>query len=126
MAGESRPSPHFTWREFACHDGTPVPLHAHSDVGRLCRSYLEPLRSRYGPVTIISGYRHRSYNAQVGGAPASMHIYRIDRRGAAADIKCARGSPREWFAFLDRMHPGGLGYYPSHVHVDNRVGRARW
>ena len=47
-------------------------------------------------------------------------------KGAAADVRCARGTPRQWYAFLDRLDPGGLGLYVGHVHVDNRSGRARW
>lgn len=121
-----RPSRHFAMREFDCHDGTPVPPHAWPDVSGLCVRYLEPLRRLYGPVRVISGYRPPDYNRQVGGAPASMHIYRRDRQGAAADVTCSRGRPADWHAALERLNPGGLGLYPDHVHVDSRAGHARW
>jgi uncharacterized protein YcbK (DUF882 family) len=117
---------HFHTREFMCHDGTAVPKFAHDDLLDLCTRYLEPLRARFGPVTIVSGYRHRAYNRSIGGAPESFHIYLPDRRGAAADIKCSRGQPSSWHSALAAMGPGGLGRYPAHVHVDNRAGRARW
>lgn len=117
---------HFTTEEFACHDGTPAPKHAYDDLHRLCRDHLEVLRDRWGPVRVISGYRHARYNAAVGGAPASFHIYRADRRGAAADVEAARGRPADWYRTLELTSPGGLGAYSGHVHVDNRAGRARW
>jgi uncharacterized protein YcbK (DUF882 family) len=119
-------SPHFTSEEFDCHDGTPVPTHAHLDLISLCRLYLEPLRVRFGPVTIVSGYRTLTYNARVGGAPLSYHVYKSDRWGVAADVRCRRGTPREWHAYLEELDVGGLGAYKDHVHVDNRDHRGRW
>ena len=122
----SRPSTHFSWSEFACHDGTPCPGHAHLDVIALCRTYLEPARQHFGPCTVISGYRTPQHNQDVGGAHDSFHLYKADRQGVAADVAFARGGPRDWYAWLDGLHPGGLGLYPGHVHVDNRAGHARW
>jgi uncharacterized protein YcbK (DUF882 family) len=121
-----RLSEHFHSREFDCHDGTPTPTHALPDLRHLCARYLEPLRSRYGRVTIVSGYRTRAYNARVGGAPQSWHIYLPQRYGAAADVVAATGRPSDWYRTLELLDPGGLGAYSSHVHVDNRHGRARW
>lgn len=117
---------HFDTREFDCHDGTKVPEHAIPDLRALCRELLEPLRSEYGPVRIVSGYRTRTHNSAVGGAPRSYHVYMRGRYGAAADVACSRGSPRAWYAYLERLSPGGLGRYSGHVHVDNRHGFARW
>lgn len=121
-----RLSEHFDTREFACHDGTPAPTHSYDDLRQLCRRYLEPLRARWGAVTIISGYRTPSHNRAVGGAPHSYHVYAAGRWGAAADVRCARGRPSDWMTTLRVLDPGGLGGYDTHVHVDNRVGRARW
>jgi uncharacterized protein YcbK (DUF882 family) len=121
-----RLSPHFDTQEFACHDGTPVPRHAYDDLRRLAELYLEPLRERFGPVTILSGYRTPAYNREVGGAPASFHVYSQGRWGAAADVRARRGEPRTWHRYLASLDPGGLGLYPHHVHVDNRAGHARW
>lgn len=123
----ARPSAHFAWHEFRCRDGTPVPVWAHDDVARLCTRYLERLRAVYGPIIVISGYRTPEHNRAVGGAPASYHVCRHGRPGAAADIACRRGTPREWYMKLAELDPGGLGLYGEHVHVDNRDGpRARW
>ena len=48
---------------------------------RLCREHLEPLRSVFGPIYINSGYRDLKKNIAVGGAKNSYHLY-----GCACDI----------------------------------------
>lgn len=48
---------------------------------QLCQHVLEPLRCRYGAITITSGYRCLRLNRAVGGVPTSQHM-----RGEAADI----------------------------------------
>lgn len=118
----------FSLDEFACHDGTPVPDDAQvlSSLRRLVHNHLEPLRKEFGPVTIISGYRTSGHNDRVGGARASRHLYDSFPLEVAADIRCATGTPREWFKALERYRPGGLGLYVHHVHVDNRRRHARW
>jgi len=122
----ARLSAHFDSSEFDCHDGTRVPGFALGRVRRLCRSYLEPLRAEFGPVRVISGFRTPEHNRSVGGAPHSYHVYAAERPGAAADVSAARGTSRQWYDFLDRRGPGGLGFYDGHVHVDTRNGHARW
>jgi len=133
--GTRRLSEHFRLLEFACKDGTPVPR-AVEDLLRddLCRRVLEPLRARYGPCFVTSGYRHPAYNARIGGASDSRHIYRdVRQRGLAADVVFARGTVGEWArsasAILDALGwGGGVGSYPhsGFVHVDTRRTRARW
>jgi uncharacterized protein YcbK (DUF882 family) len=93
---------------------------------RLCRRFLEPLRLRYGPVTVNSGHRSASHNQRVGGAPRSFHLAIAYRRGAGADVRCERGSPADWYRTLDSMGIGGLGLYGGYVHADTRRRRARW
>lgn len=112
--------------EFACHDGTPAPSACWGMLSHLAHDYLEPLRSKFGATVVISGYRTPTYNRSVGGAPRSYHVYAPARQGVAADVRCMRGRPADWHAFLEKLNPGGLGSYPMHVHVDNRAGRARW
>jgi zinc D-Ala-D-Ala carboxypeptidase len=119
-------SPHFAAEEFRSHDGTRTPPRWLHWAQELCTAYLEPLRSEFGPVTIVSGHRSTTHNRDVGGAPRSFHLRRRRRRGAAADVVCAQGSPAEWHAFLDDLGIPGLGLYSDHVHADNRAGRARW
>jgi zinc D-Ala-D-Ala carboxypeptidase len=122
----ARLSPHFAVVEFRCRDGTPVPIAALPGLQRLCRGYLEPLRQRFGPVTVHSGYRTQAHNRTVGGAPHSRHLYHLRPREPAADVTCQRGTPRQWHRFLDELGAPGLGLYPGFVHVDVRVGRSRW
>ena len=119
-------TPHFHVSEFNCHDGRKVPAVAVPALDRLCTKYLEPLRAQYGNVKILSGYRPKDYNAKIGGATLSQHIYELTPNSVASDVVCARGRPVDWYRFLDRLDPGGLGRYPTFVHVDNRPVRARW
>lgn len=103
-----------------------MPAESVTALTRLCVRYLEPLRARFGRVTVISGHRTLEHNAQVGGAPRSQHVYGRFGYGVAADVVCERGSVRDWARLLDALGAGGVGSYPTHVHVDNRRGRARW
>jgi len=47
----------------------------------LCAHVLEPVRMRFGPVAITSGYRSPIVNKAVGGAKTSQHTF-----GEAADF----------------------------------------
>jgi uncharacterized protein YcbK (DUF882 family) len=128
-----RLSRHFTVEEFDCHDGTKVQTRDYNGLEYLCKVYLEPLRKRYGRVHINSGFRTRAYNARIGGASNSMHVYTIhDGNDQAADITCAKGGPRDWHRTLNairnrkRKGKGGLGLYSRFVHVDIRDYKADW
>jgi len=122
----TRLSPHFLLREFDGRDGALAPLDTVSQYRALCRDWLEPVRAEFGETRILSGYRSVSHNKAVGGAPQSFHVARSSRIGVAADFTCARGRPRQWYDFLDKLGAPGLGIYSTHVHVDNRATRARW
>jgi hypothetical protein len=133
--GDSRHrlSSHFVIEEFDCHDGTKVPSAYYNALEYLCNTFLEPLRSKYGSVHINSGYRTTSYNASVGGASNSFHIYTAhDDDDPAADISCASGSPSSWHSFLDNIRAekrngnGGLGLYSTFVHIDLRDYPSDW
>lgn len=105
-------SEHFSRREFDCRDGT----QSHPDPELVAR--LERLRAAAGgrPLRIVSGYRSPSYNARVGGAPNSQHMY--DR---AADIPSGYATVQQAQAAGFR----GIGYCGSWVvHVDVRPGVA--
>lgn len=134
-AQTGRPSEHFSYAEFNTKDGTPVPPMAYDGLDHLCQTYLEPLRKKFGPISITSGYRHEAYNRAVGGETNSVHIYDAPGRtgkAVAADIVCSSGTPSQWGAFLDQLGAGGVGIYSGSgfVHVDNRQrmgwGRGRW
>lgn len=128
-----RLSEHFVVEEFDCHDGTKVMKRDYAGLEYLCKVYLEPLRQRYGTVTILSGFRTKSWNANVGGASRSYHIYTIhDGNDQAADVKCARGTPVDWHRTLNwirnhrRNGRGGLGLYRTFCHLDLRDTKADW
>lgn len=83
---------------------------------------LETIREEFGPVTVISGYRCRRYNREVGGVPSSQHLL-----GTAADIVVRNASPEQLGRFAAKLLvPGGVGVYKSFVHVDVRDTTARW
>jgi uncharacterized protein YcbK (DUF882 family) len=133
VATRKRLSKHFTVEEFDCHNGTKVQRRDYAGLQALCRQYLEPLRRKFGRVTINSGYRTRAYNASIGGASQSFHVYtEHDGNDQAADIRCQRGTPRQWHAYLagirqrKRNGRGGLGLYSNFVHVDLRDYKADW
>lgn len=51
----------------------------------LCAAILEPIRAKFGPVTITSGYRSPTGNEAAGGVTNSQHLY--EGGNAAADIR---------------------------------------
>lgn len=117
---------HFNVREFDCHDGRKVPLVAVPALHRLAVQLLEPLRATFGPCTVMSGYRPADYNRRIGGARYSQHIYELGPESVAADLIFRLGRPADWHRLADQLGAGGLGLYPTFIHVDNRPGRARW
>lgn len=126
-ADGSQLSPHFALAEFACKDGTKVPSAAVPALTQLCNDVLEPLRERFGPCTVMSGYRHTAYNSRIGGAKFSQHIYDLHPGSVAADLTFGRGRASDWAQAAEPLcEAGGLGRYPGFVHVDNRPGKARW
>lgn len=94
---------------------------------------LDRLRGLMGaPIQTTSVYRSPAYNGKVGGAKHSQHL-----RFCAVDfiVKSPSG-PAEWASVLrqqlrtdgsqERMFKGGVGVYPSFVHVDTRGTNADW
>ena len=85
--------------------------------------------------TIVNGFRHPNYNAQVGGASKSRHI-----KGEAVDISIGDINDDGWANQKDKeivldllekkiiRAEGGIGKYPGtmSVHFDVRGYRARW
>lgn len=135
---------HFFLEEFACKDGTPYPIDRIDDEDPARRTWLatrllplaetlEVVRGVLGKaIRVDSGYRTLDYDGRLftssgfrGGKAApdkSQHP-----KGRAADIKCASLSAKELrdlIGFLYQTgrlpHLGGLGLYPSFVHVDVR------
>ena len=118
-------SKNFSRSEFACRGenccGGNAPVHPALVAG------LQELRDKLGgPLTISSGFRCKRYNAAIGGAKESQHTL-----GMAADMLVPEGWTPETLAELaesiDVFREGGIGIYPTWVHVDVRMtGKARW
>jgi zinc D-Ala-D-Ala carboxypeptidase len=97
-----RVSPHFTWGELTAtnrralqEQNRDVPDHL-VDAGRaLATTLLEPIRERFGPIIIHSGYRCPALNKAIGGAPTSQH-----QRFEAADFHAAAAPLRQVFDWL--------------------------
>ena len=113
---------HFSKYEFKCRDGSEHPI----DCGLL--AMLEAIRCHFDkPVNITSGYRSPNYNAAVGGALNSQHLY-----GTAADFQVSGVPIEQVHDWADAMFPvSGLGLYKRSgtwgwIHIDNRGSRARW
>ena len=118
--GATKISTNFRVREFKCRDGgDPV------FVGDELLEVLQDLRDVSGDeVYITSSYRTITYNARVGGAKKSKHMY-----GIAADIKSKVWTAKQVFDYLDSKYfdKYGVGYYKAgYVHIDTRPEKVRW
>jgi zinc D-Ala-D-Ala carboxypeptidase len=83
---------------------------------------VEALRNLWGkPLKVNSGSRCKGHNSDVGGEPASRHMF-----GEAADIRTAnREESLELAKTAEAVGFGGIGVYPTWVHVDIGPSR-RW
>lgn len=123
-------STHYTRREAACKDGTPIPRRLRRAAQRQAL-HLERVRRlcKDKPLPILSWYRTPSYNAEKGGASESEHL-KARAGDVAEDVRLRLGG-----AVFDRVCErvfvnGGVGtqsYIGGPVrHVDSRRGRSRW
>lgn len=135
---------HFPVAEFTCHDGTPYPVGQPDDEvpGKawgetrlaLLKKTLEVIRSAGGdePLHIDSGYRDEAYDQKLydddkGAGNVASPQTSQHPKGRAADIKHKHLSPRALFTLIISLyqdgqlpHLGGIGLYPTFVHVDVR------
>ncbi len=117
--GNVKLSPNFKVAEFRCKDNSDVIFIAPELV-----ALLQKIRDHYGKaVNINSAYRTPTYNKKVGGATYSQHLY-----GTAADIRINGVKPKDLAAYIETLMPnyGGIGIYPTFVHVDIRKTKSRW
>ena len=116
---------YFTREEFKCKCG-----------GKYCNGYpAEPdermmriadaIRKRIGkPITVNSGLRCKTHNANVGGVSNSQHLY-----GTAADLGCPSGcTPSQMASIAEEImgETGGIGIYSWGIHIDTRSTKSRW
>ena len=126
-------SQHFTLGEFACKDGTDEVFVSEQLVILLeeIRAWCKLHVTNDARIIITSGYRTEKYNERVGGEKHSFH-----KRGMAADFKVIGfgNAPIDPYVIYHAINDGkvtddfkgGLGLYPSWVHVDVRGNTARW
>ena len=117
------PSPHLSWAELACHDGTPYPQQWRNGRALVIAEAFEMIRAHFGgyPIYIGSAYRTFRHNAAVRGAIYSRHL-----RGDALDMH----PPGPWT--VEEFYEGivslaerrgvirGIGRYQTFCHVDTR------
>lgn len=116
------PTPHLTWAELACKDGTAYPNEFIKDgrVFALARMF-EQIRNLYDkPIRVLSAYRTPAYNVKIGGARNSQHCL-----GRALDLSPPKGVSIEKFYQNIQNHAvefgiHGIGKYKTFVHVDIR------
>lgn len=117
--GNESLSKNFKVKEFACNDSSD-PLFVSDELVAV----LQKIRDHFGAaVNINSGFRTPQYNKKVGGATYSQHLY-----GLAADIRVTGKTPKQVAAYVETLMPntGGIGIYPTFVHVDVRSAKSRW
>lgn len=88
---------------------------------------VDELRAHFGkPIVLLSSYRNSEYNKRCGGVSNSQHRY-----FRALDICMVGVQPRELYNVLlewrrEGRFTGGLGLYPTFVHIDTRGYNATW
>ena len=114
-------TPHFNISEFACRDGSAVPVNLLSNVRALAVN-LEVIRAHFGvPIIINSSYRTIEYNKRVGGAVGSQHLL-----ANASDIVVQGFSPFFVFSVIrdlmkrGEIEAGAVILYNTFVHYDRR------
>jgi len=117
----------FSLYEFACTDGTHVPVILIPNVKKLAKN-LQVLRDLFNkPIKIKSAYRTKAKNDSLGSKENSQH-----RVAKAADIVIGGVTPKMIKSKIEdliknkKMTQGGIGLYSSFVHYDIRGYRARW
>lgn len=115
-------SPHFRETEFACNHCGAIGC----SVPRSLLAALEDLRAHFhnSPVSINSGYRCPTHNANVGGGSHSQHLY-----CAAVDVVVKNVPASNVHDYLTGKYPGkyGIGSYSTFTHFDVRdSGPTRW
>jgi zinc D-Ala-D-Ala carboxypeptidase len=81
----------------------------------LCEFALEPIRAKFGPTRITSGFRTLALNDAIGGSKTSQHLL-----AEAADFMCSGvKTMQEVYHWADKSWPGELFFYvkAGHCHI---------
>ena len=88
---------------------------------------VDELRNHFGkPVVLLSSFRNAEYNRKCGGVVDSQHRY-----FRALDIAMVGVTPKQIYDVLIKWRragrfTGGVGLYPTFVHIDTRNSNATW
>jgi len=87
-------------------------------------SLLEQMRQELRfPIIVTSGYRCKSHNASIGGAPRSWHLL------FATDVTTEENDAGKLSMIYEKaimLGFGGIGRYDTHIHLDLRPEQTRW
>jgi hypothetical protein len=122
-------SPHVHFAEFDCREGPPCPDYMFDPCAAIARAHIEKRRAAGGdrPIIFTSAHRWDWYNAKIGGASLSFHVYENRREDPAIDHNQVGHAPSTLQAWYDsHTNPGGMGYYDGFTHIDPRPGHVRW
>ena len=116
---------HFKRDEFRCKCGGKYCNGYPSEPDELLVRIADAIRKRVGkPITVNSGLRCKTHNANVGGVSNSQHLY-----GTAADLGCPSGcTPEQMASIAEEImgETGGIGIYSWGIHIDTRSTKSRW
>ncbi len=125
---------HLSLSELACHDTarTPYPQEWRQTRLPALRQAFETIREACGnqPIRILSAYRTKTHNRNIGGARKSQHL-----EGRALDLRPPKGMPIRQFEIIvnaiisdDTTAIRGMGRYCRFIHIDvrPRTRLARW
>lgn len=86
-------------------------------MGTLAKCILQPIRDRYGVITLMSGYRCKKLNKRVSKSSTSQHM-----KGEAADFTC-NNLPRvmHWIVYNSGLDFDQVIYYPDKniIHISH-------
>ena len=115
---------HFKRSEFACKCGkycNGYPAEIDMKMVKIADAIRERIRK---PISVNSGLRCKTHNANVGGVSNSQHLY-----GTAADLGCPIGcTPSQMASIAEEImgNTGGIGIYSWGIHIDTRSTKSRW
>ena len=115
---------YFKRSEFACKCGkycNGYPAEIDMKMVKIADAIRERIRK---PISVNSGLRCKTHNANVGGVSNSQHLY-----GTAADLGCPIGcTPSQMASIAEEImgDTGGIGTYQWGIHIDTRSTKSRW